>query len=115
MLFSNHDNLQLNLIVGNTELKQVKCMKFLGIYIDNKLRLDVHISKLTLKLKRNLQLLQLGKTFLNVHCKRIVYFAPWQSHLNYCLSVWGNLICDGVRDKLQKLQNKCISLIGRTT
>ena len=102
MLFSNKDNLKLNLIVGNTKLKQVKCTKFLGIHIDDKLKWDVHVSKLMLKLKRNLQMIRLGKTFLNVHCKRIVYFAHWQSHLNYCISIWGNLICDGVIDKLQK-------------
>ena len=115
MLFGNKNQLKLNLIVGNTRLQQVKSTKFLGIHIDEKLRWDIHISKLVLKLKRNLQLLCLGKNFLNVHCKRIVYFAHWQSHLSYCLSIWGNLVCDGVLDKLQKLQNKCIRLIGRNT
>ena len=43
--------------------------------------------------------------------KKLIYYGHIQSHLTYCLSVWGNLICYTLLNKLQKLQNKCICYI----
>ena len=48
---------------------------------------------------------------LNLPTKRIIYFAHIQSHLTYCISIWGNLVSKGTLQKLQKVQDKCISLI----
>ena len=59
-----------------------------------------------------MNLLKFNKNFLNIHAKKMIYFAQIQSHLSYGLCIWGNMIPDGVLNKLQKLQNKCISLIN---
>ena len=48
---------------------------------------------------------------LDLSTKRIIYFVHIQSHLTYCVSIWGNLVSKGTLQKLQKVQNKCISLI----
>ena len=112
MLFTDKPAINFDLIVGNVTLKRIKNTKFLGVHIDDKLQWNVHVSKLLLKLKRNLNLLKVGKNYLNSHAKRIIYFAHWQSHLNYCLSVWGNSVSDSTIQKLQKLQDRCVALIG---
>ena len=54
----------------------------------------------------------MGRYFLNIHTKRIIYFAQIQSHLSYSLVVWGNMIPSST---LSKVQNKCIELINGKT
>ena len=112
MLFTEKKCVKFDLIVGNTKLERVSSTKFLGIYIDENLNWKTHVAKLLLKLKRNTNLLNVGKKFLGIHAMRIVYYAHWQSHLLYCLSVWGNAICDGIIQKLQKMQDKCVEKIS---
>ena len=44
---------------------------------------------------------------------QLLYFAQIYSHLSYGISIWGNLLNQANLSKLQKLQNKCVSLILR--
>ena len=81
----------------------MKCCKFLGIWFDNRLKWDQRVNKLVLKIKRNMHLLKSGKNMLNTHAKLIVYYAHIQSHIMYGLSVWGNMICNIIVGKLQKM------------
>ena len=97
--------------IDNIQMKTMKCYKFLGIWLDNRLKWDHHVSKLVLKIKRNMHLLKSGRNMLNVHTKLIIYYAHIQSHITYGLSSWGNMICNTVINKLQNLQNKCKKLI----
>ena len=97
--------------IDNNHMKTVKCCKFLGIWLDNRLKWDHHVSKLVLKIKRNMHLLRSGRNMLNVHAKLIIYYSHIQSHITYGLSSWGNMICNTVIGKLQSLQNKCKKLI----
>ena len=72
----------------------------------------MHIDKIIQKVNRNLNLLKLENKFLNIHAKRLIYFAQIQSHFVYALSVWGNMLSQSVINKLQKLQNKSLQLIN---
>ena len=112
MLFSNKNLKMEKLIVGLHSFDIIDNTKFLGIWIDQKLCWKSHISKLISKINSNMNLLKLKKNFLNIHIKKMIYFAQIQSHLTYGLCIWGNMIPDGVVNKLQKFQNKCISLIN---
>ena len=97
--------------VGNIGIQFVDQTKFVGIWIDRKLNWKYHVDKVVTKVKQNMNLLIIGKSFLNVHAKRIIYFAQIQSHITYGLSVWGNMILATTITNLQKLQNNCIKLI----
>ena len=111
MLFLKTKNKIHGMKVGNIDIKFVDQTKFLGVWIDNKLNWKYHIDKVITKVRQNMNLLQLGKKILNVHAKRIIYFAQIQSDITYGLSVWGNMISATTITRLQKLQNKCINLI----
>ena len=112
MLFDEKGRkIDFKLNVNEIELHTVEYTKFLGVWIDRKLKWDVHVGKLILKIKRNIHLLCTGQNMLNIHAKKLIYYGHIQSHLTYCLSIWGNLICDTLLNKLQKLQNKCIYYI----
>ena len=73
-----------------------------------------HLSKLVVKLKRNVNLLRVSKHTLNIHAKKSLYYAQIYSHLLYGLTVWGNMISNRSLTKLQKIQNKCFKLIFRS-
>ena len=111
MLFREKHKIINALKVGNININFVNQTKFLGIRIDRKLDWKYHVDKVLTKIKQNMNILKLGKHFLNVHVKCIVYFAQIQSHISYGLSVWGNMILATTITKLQKLQNQCVNLI----
>ena len=69
MLFSKTKDKIHSMKVGNIDIKFVDQTKFLGIWIDNKLNWKYHIDKVIMKIKQNMNLLPLGKNFLNVHAK----------------------------------------------
>ena len=111
MLFTKKQEKLNDLKVGKIKINFVNQTKFLGVWIDRKLDWKYHIDKVLTKVKPNLNPLRLGKHFLNVHVKQIIYFAQIQSHFTYGLSVWGNMILATAITQLQKLQNKCVNLI----
>ena len=91
--------------------------KFLGLWIDENINWKDHVSKLLLKLKRNVNLLRIGKNFLSPHTLKIIYFAQIHSNLTYGIGIWGSLISKELLSSLQKIQNTCIKIMstGRHT
>ena len=66
---------KLDLTVDGVSLKQVANMKCLGVWIDENLSWQSHLDKVIVKLKQNINLLKVGCNFLNVHAKKLIYFA----------------------------------------
>ena len=85
--------------------------KFLGLWIDNKLKWSEQVRKLVLKLQSRKSLLMRGKYLLTTHAKKVLYFAQIQSILTYGLLIWGPLISSEELCKLKKLQDRCVDLI----
>ena len=112
ILFSNR-SVHIDYIETNElSLEIVDHTKLLGVWIDNKLRWKFHTEKLSQKIIRNINELKLGNKFLNIHSTKLIYFAQIQSHLNYCLSTWGNMISKESLTKLQQLQDKSVELMN---
>ena len=112
MLFNSKANaIKLNLNIGDYILQTSETVKFLGVWIDEKLAWTKHTSLLIMKLKQNMHLLRLNNKFLNKDTKKLIYYAHILSHLNYGILVWGNMIRHDTFTKLQKIMNKCIKLI----
>ena len=87
MIFSYSKNLNIECIVtAELSLQVVDHTKFLGVWIDDKLKWRTHVDRVPHKILRNLNLLKLSNNPLNIHAKRLIYFAQIQSHINYCLS-----------------------------
>ena len=108
MVFGKKNNIETKIRLGNTQLPRVEVVKFLGMWVDEDLNWNEHISKLKMRIRRNLNLLQTGSNLLDPHTKKILYYAQIYSHLSYGLIIWGNMINSTKMDSLQKLQNKCI-------
>ena len=112
ILFSNNKESLSKIETNEFTIKLVNNTKFLGVWLDHKLNWKTHIDKVLQKMNQNLNLLWLGKQFLDVHTKRIIYFTQVQSHNCYSLVAWSNMIPYSTLSKLQKVQNKCIELIN---
>ena len=95
-----------NIRVNNICLPDITHTKFLGIWLDRGITWEYHMSRLYLKLKRNMRLLNTAKYYLSAHARKNVYYAQIYSHLTYGIIVWGNMIKKDQLHKLQKLQNK---------
>ena len=102
----------LNIKIDSLSLPVVTSFKFLGIWLDKDLNWNVHVNKLITKIKQNLHMLREGKNFLNLHAKKILYYAQIYSHLSYGIITWGNMIDNMKLVKLNKLHEKCIKLVG---
>ena len=100
-----------DITIGGKRLQVATSSKFLGLWIDNKLKWTEHVCKLLLKLQTRKSLLMRGKRLLTIHAKKILYFAQIQSNLTYGLLIWGPMISNEELKKLSKLQDKCIDLI----
>ena len=98
--------------IDDIKINFVESTKFLGVWLDNKLTWKEHATRVGQKIYKNLNLLKISKKFLDLHSKRLLYFAQIQSHLTYGLSIWGNMLSTTALSRLQRLQNKSIALIN---
>ena len=114
LLFHKNDcnsPLNLELELGTHTIKCTDQVKFLGLWIDNKLQWTLHTNTLLMKLKQNTNLLKVGNRFLSKSSKKMVYYAHIYSHLTYGLPIWGNMIDSGTQKKLQRCMDICFNLI----
>ena len=104
VLFSNKSkNKKLTLNIGTYKLQNSEIVKFLGVWIDDKLAWTKHMSTLMMKLKQNMHLLKLSNKFLTKDTKKLIYYAHIFSHLTYGILIWGNMINQGTINKIDYL------------
>ena len=86
-----------NISIENKPLPNVTKTKFLGVWIDNRLAWMDHLIILFTKIKQNANLLRHGRSFLNIHANKCLYYAQIYSHLTYGFLLWGNMISNTKR------------------
>ena len=113
MLFKAKPSIKepVELKFDTSTIKFVDSVKFLGVWIDQNLSWRVHTSKLILKIQKNSHLLFRTKKHLNLHAKKVLYYAQIYSHLTYGLSIWGPMAMKTDINKLESLQLKCLQCI----
>ena len=112
MTFGHHNKkAQCPIKIGTVTLPEATEFKFLGTWIDKDLNWKHHVNQLQLKINRNLHMLRMGKKFLSRSALLSVYYAHIYSHLTYGILLWGNMASKTQLNRLQKIQNKCITAI----
>ena len=66
-----------------------KSVKYLGIKIDENLNWKQHIHNIAIKLNRANALLSIIRNYVNKHILRTIYFATFDSQINYANRIWG--------------------------
>ena len=96
--------------INGTTFKQVTQIKFLGVILDENLSWIPHIDNLVKKLKSCIGALNRIKTSIPKKLYSTIYHSLFESHLSYCISVWGGV----GQNKLEKVfttQKKCIRIL----
>jgi hypothetical protein len=79
----------LERIHDNNDDIKLQSFKLLGIYLDEHLSLNKHLSHVAAKLTRALYLLKRVKHFVSPNSLRKLYFSLFHSHLVYCTNIIG--------------------------
>jgi hypothetical protein len=92
-------------------IESVRSYKYLGVIFDRHLNFNVQASNVLKKIRFGISVLVKLRGLHNNNIMRLFCFSHFQSHLNYCLSIWGNLsVCN--RLVIQRCQNKAIRLLS---
>ena len=97
----------------DVEIPIVQVTKFLGVYLDDKLKWEYHANQVYNKIQANKQLLNISKNFLDIQTMVKIYYAHIHSHLRYRLVVWGSMMTKTSKNELEKLQKACICLVNK--
>ena len=100
----------LKLSIDNVAIEHVSYVKSLGIFIDENLRWQTHIDKLSKKVTSGIGAIKKMRPFVSPPTLHYVYNALIQSHFYYCYPVWGNF-GKTLFDRLQKLQNRAARVL----
>ena len=101
---------EIILKVSRKRLFPTDSVKYLGVEIDGNLSWKSHIDYLSVKLSRANALLFKVSYLVNSSILRTIYFAIFESHLNYCSPVWSQN-CNGING-LVVLQKKALRIIN---
>lgn len=114
-LYSNTCNVT-NVIVSlnGKNIKPVDKVKYLGVYIDDKLSWKYHINHLANILSRNVGILYRCKFFFERKQLMMLYNSLVLPYINYCCIVWGHTFPSYI-NKLALLQKKAVRIIIGST
>ena len=91
MVFGNKfTNVDRNVFISEFKIERVYSTKFLGVMIDSDLSWKSQTMYVKNKLIRNLSAIKKVKSLLSRESLLKLYFSIFQSHLTYCIEVWGN-------------------------
>jgi hypothetical protein len=107
---NKNKSVELIFTLENTNnFDSVTFTKFLGILIDCGLTWHKHSDGLADKLTKNIYLLRNLSNYVSPQTMKTAYFALVQSHIDYCIILWGH---SGASQRLFRLQRRAIRFIA---
>ena len=101
----NSENNQINVNINGNKLNQISETELLGIHIDENLTWKTQCTAISRKLSKKFGLMKRLRSILPLNIISKLYSPLIQSHIDCCITVWGN--CDKTSLSLiQKLQNR---------
>ena len=100
----------LKLEIDGFAIKKCTETRFLGVIIDDKLNWDAHIKHLKRKLNYAIATLSRIMDSIPKHLHRNLYYTLFESHLSYCISVWGAAAQYRI-SSLWTIQKQCIRVL----
>ena len=83
-----HKKLNFEFKLNGKKLFQTYSFKYLGIKIDKQLSCRKHISEVAIKLNRANAMLSEVREYISTDTVKSIYYAIFDSHLNYVNVVW---------------------------
>jgi hypothetical protein len=111
MIISNKPNInELNININGQKLEKVKCMKYLGCLIDDKLNFNEHYEMTKGKIYQKVGLLRRLKHKMNQHSRMIFFKSIIYTHINYVSSITFAFSNEKVQS-IQKVLNKALRVV----
>lgn len=109
LLCINDSKIQESFITYNKSIENVQSsVNFLGFVIDQNLKWEEHIIRVSSKISKGIYLIRKLRQCLSLDVLKTVYFAHIHSHLCYGTLLWGH---QTLVQKLFKLQKVCVRLM----
>ena len=105
-----NETIDIELNVAGQIIKPTKCVKLLGLYIDETLSFDDYVSKLCIRAARQTNALRRIAKYLNRDCLIKIYNAFITSNFNYCNVVW-HFCGDTNSRKIEKVHKKSLNVV----
>ena len=96
--------------INHNHIQKTEYVKYLGIYVDNKLSWKVQIGKLCSKISKVCGMIYKLRYFVLLSTLKVVYYSMFHSHLQYSLLNWGRS-SKSYLQQLKILQNKVLRAI----
>jgi hypothetical protein len=93
---------------------ECRSYKLLGIFLDEHLSLDYHVTHICNKLTRSLYCIKQAKHLIPPEGLKSLYFALIHSHLNYCTLIFSGITASN-RQRIEKVQKKAIRIMTNST
>jgi len=103
----NNQLTDFNVKINDKTITRTTCVKYLGVFIDNKLTWSNHIAYLENKLSRSVGIFYRIRQYLSDSALKSLYFSFVYSHLQFGIGAWGGV---GITtsNQLNVLHNKII-------
>ena len=106
--WQNKSNIKPKIPFQNMDIKYKNETKFLGLYLSEDVKWEVHIHHVCNMLNKNYYVLQSFKSVTSLNTLRNVYFSNFHSHLRYGILFWES---DPKSKEVFKIQKKAVRLI----
>ena len=113
----SHKNNQLtdiNVKINDKTITRTTCVKYLGVFIDDKLTWSNHIAYLENKLSRSVRLFYRIRQYSSDSALKSLYFILVDSHLQFVIVVWGGVGITTL-NQLNVLHNKIIRAMAHSS
>jgi hypothetical protein len=97
---------------GDTQVKQVITVKYLGVVLKEVLSWDTHVKGVLGRINARLSFLYCKANCLDFHTRKILAGALVQPHFEYCCSSWFAGASGRLRDRLCAVQRKIVRFIS---
>ena len=113
-LLQSLNDYTLNIHIDGIPINQSNQSKSLGLIIDENLSWKAHIHEISKKLSSGIGALKRVRPFVSKHTAIRIRKGLIEPHFDYCSAVWDGLT-QQLSEKLQKLQNRAIRVITKSS
>ena len=105
----------MNIHIDSVPINQSNQSKSLGLIIDEILWWKAHIHEISKKVSSGIGALKLVRPFVSMHTAIKIHKGLIEPHLDYCSAVWDGLTRQFTEKVVQKLQNRTIRVITKSS
>ena len=111
-LDQNPESTPYAIVIDQKEVRRVKCVKYLGMIVDDKLTWSQHVDYISSKITCDIGILKRIRHFIPKESLLLLYHTLIEPYFKYCSIVWGQC-SETLKDKLQTVQNKAARAIAK--